>query len=358
MVLVYVPVYLLLYTFQDSVIRWFTRDDMIVEQTMLYLSGAMPGMFLVGFADLQKRWLVIMRITHVAVISNTLTIPIHYVFSYIAVYKLELGLFGLGWAYSASFIIVNIMLYVHTKFLPGIQEAVFLPNKDTFTGLKAYMSIAIKMIGILMAFVIAMELRMIFAGQLGDTELTATAALVNISYAFSALSSGLQMTTSSVIGNLLGENQPEFAWKLYKTNMRVWFFIFLSMWVFMNVFAEQICTLYSAESDAKYLEVKAMKWSATFTLLTCLKAAIQSPFISMKKHVVVLATQLTDYYLIGLPLSAALAFSGWGVDGLFMGGTTGTLCGFLFIAFFHSRIDYKLEAELCQKRLIEEQSQV
>ena len=209
-----------------------------------------------------------------------------------------------------------------------------------------------------MAFVIAMELRMIFAGQLGDTEVTATAALVNISYAFSALSSGLQMSTSTVIGNLLGENQPELAWKVYKTNMYVWFTVFILMWLFLVTFNESICTLYSADSDAKYLEVEAMKWSATFTLLTCFKASVQSPFISMKKHVLILACQMADYYLVGLPLSAALAFSGMGVNGLFMGGSVGTLAGFLFMLFYHARLDYKVEAELCQKRLAEEQAKL
>ena len=65
-------------------IRWFTQDEEIVEMTKQFMAGSLPGMLMVGMADLQKRWLNIMRITHVAVISNTITLPIHFTYTYIS----------------------------------------------------------------------------------------------------------------------------------------------------------------------------------------------------------------------------------------------------------------------------------
>ena len=61
---------------------------------------------------------------------------------------------------------------------------------ETFIGLKPFIAIGVKVMLIVLAAVLALELRMIMAGQLGDSEVAATAVLVNIQYALIMIGQG------------------------------------------------------------------------------------------------------------------------------------------------------------------------
>ena len=57
---------------------------------------------------------------------------------------------------------------------------------------------------------------------------------------------------------------------------------------------------------------------------------LQAPLLAMKKQGIVLFQVIQDNYMIGIPLSAILAFNAsMGVNGLFLGGTFGALWALL-----------------------------
>ena len=84
-------------------------------------------MWFLGLADTQKRWLINMGITHVAAVSNTIVVPLHFVICYVFVVVLDWGIKGLGWANLVTGILATLTIVVHTSLLPNIQEAVFFP---------------------------------------------------------------------------------------------------------------------------------------------------------------------------------------------------------------------------------------
>ena len=83
------------------------------------------------------------------------------------------------------------------------------------------------MVAVMMLFVIALEARMVFAGMLGESEIAATAALVNFTYMIQVLAMAVQISAVSMIGNLIGENKPDLAWRLYKVNLLPWILFFV-----------------------------------------------------------------------------------------------------------------------------------
>ena len=62
------------------------------------------------------------------------------------------------------------------------------------------------MIIVMMTFVVALEIRIIFSGMLGTVELAATSALINFIYALTMPGIGVQVSFVSVMGALIGEN--------------------------------------------------------------------------------------------------------------------------------------------------------
>ena len=206
--LCYVPLALGILIFADPLCHMFTKDEVIISYTKDYLHGMVPAVYFMGLSDAQKRWLINMKITHVAAISNTVTLPVHIGCCYVFTISLGMGIAGLGYACMVSAMFVYCLLLIQTAMITRIRESVFLPNMDTYRGLKPFVAIGIKMICIMMAFVLALEARLIFAGQLGDSEVAATAAMVNISYSIQTIGQGVQISNIALFGNLLGENQP------------------------------------------------------------------------------------------------------------------------------------------------------
>ena len=298
-----------------------------------------------GLNDAQKRWLINMKITHVAAISNSITVLVHIASCYTFVFVLDMGIAGLGLAMFTSSVVTFILCIIHTCLLSDIQESVFLPNIDSIRGLKPFILIGVKMIAMMMTFVFALELRMIFAGQLGDSEVAATAVLVNIAYSIQMIGQGVQITNIALFGNLLGENQPEIAWRMYKVNMYPWISLFALISILMITYRDSVSMLFSGDTEAKYIEEEAMVWSSLFVFLTCSKMCIQSPFAAMKRQNILLTTSIIDFFIIGLPLSALMAFNmGMGVNGLFLGGCIGTLVGTAIQIGHLCRIDVVEEA--------------
>ena len=84
---------------------------------------------------------------------------------------------------------------------------------------------------------LALEIRLMFAGQLGESETAATAVLINLSYVFSLISNALQITMVTLVGNLLGENQPVNAWRMVRVNIVPWSVFFFVMSILMVIFS-------------------------------------------------------------------------------------------------------------------------
>ena len=59
----------------------------------------------------------------------------------------------------------------------------FWPTLETFYGLGQYISIGSKMAVGAFIFMLSMEIRLVFAGLIGESETAATAVLINITYA-------------------------------------------------------------------------------------------------------------------------------------------------------------------------------
>jgi len=84
------------------------------------MQGVLPGMYFVGLQDTQKRWLLIMRVTNITIIANTMTFFIHLGTCVLFVFYFDWGLVGLGWAFFTSSIGILTLLIILTNCVPEI----------------------------------------------------------------------------------------------------------------------------------------------------------------------------------------------------------------------------------------------
>ena len=107
---VMVPLLIFFYFISEHLIRLVTDDDEVVAYGMLYFRGMLIPQFLGGNIDLQKKWLLRMRIVHIPMYSNALICMFHIPAVYIAIFVLDLDIPGLCYATGISAVTVYLIL--------------------------------------------------------------------------------------------------------------------------------------------------------------------------------------------------------------------------------------------------------
>ena len=138
------------------------------------------------------------------------------------------------------------------------------------------------MIIVMMTFVVALEIRIIFSGMLGTVELAATSALINFIYALTMPGIGVQVSFVSVMGALIGENQPDLSWRIYKVNFLPWLAFLLLLCGLMMIFDEGLAFILSGESETADVEIAAMPYASTFAMLIFVNRSVMSPLLAIK----------------------------------------------------------------------------
>ena len=104
----------------------------------------LPGLYILGLNDCQRRFLNSLGKNSVPLISQMVAIAFHLLWSYLFVNKLGYGIEGTGIAGTLTNSTALLMNYGYTLYLsPDISEAVFLPDRRCFYGIGEYMKIGI-----------------------------------------------------------------------------------------------------------------------------------------------------------------------------------------------------------------------
>ena len=135
-----------------------------------------------------------------------------------------------------------------------LKDSWFLASfKDTFEGGGQYLRLA--MPGTLTFFIgwTSTEVLALFAGYLGAEEQSATVLLINYKMLISSVPLGLSLTSSAILGNLIGANMPHLALKycrqIFVTNVSI--LILASLIV---IFTSSLsCKFYTSDFETQHL---------------------------------------------------------------------------------------------------------
>ena len=88
----------------------------------------------------------------------------------------------------------------------------------------------------------------------------------------------------SLVGNLLGENEPMKAYRMYRVNHVPLGLFFASISLLILIFREPLATLFSGESEARDIEARALIYLALHTFFNLNMSVFYAPFYAMKKQ--------------------------------------------------------------------------
>ena len=248
-----IPPVLLLGIFAEDIALLFTRDENVIRLSAEYMIALLPAMLLHGQCDLIRKWLLRMRIGDIPMISNIIMIAIHIPMAYLFVYVLDMDMVGLAHALTCSMTITFFVLIGQVAYREDIKDAVFWPSWESFQHWGDYMKISLPIICLLAIFFIAQEVILVFAGLLGTLELAAQTQITLLITLLNVIAVGVQESTIIMLGNLIGENRAELAWRVYRFLVKVALVLYGLVAVFLLIFQNQYAYLMSDDEGVQDL---------------------------------------------------------------------------------------------------------
>lgn len=153
--------------FMEPILRALGQDEKVIENALTYIYYNLPGAYFAGMFDLQKRFLNCFKMTWIPMIIAVLATCIHLLWCKLFVIKLEMGIAGIGLAYSATSFSSLVFTVIFSYWLTEVKEALSWPDTTIWSGWKEYLGLAVPTAGTSCADWWSFQLLIILAGILG-----------------------------------------------------------------------------------------------------------------------------------------------------------------------------------------------
>lgn len=109
----------------------------------LYLKHFMPGLCLVIFDDMQRKFLNSLKYNFIPLAAEVCGIIIHIAANYVFVIKYDMGIIGTAMANNLTMLIVFSINFCYSAMIPEIRDAIQWPDASSLQGWSNYMELGI-----------------------------------------------------------------------------------------------------------------------------------------------------------------------------------------------------------------------
>jgi len=200
----------------------------------------------------------------------------------------------------------------------------------------------------------AFELLSLFCGLLPNavSAIGANAILLNIASLNFMFYLGVSVSGNVRIGNALGAGDPTKARVVTKLTFGLALFFALNCAVVLLLFRQTIPRLYTLDGEIDRLAGMLLFIVAAFQFSDSINAATQGIFRGSGRQFLGAKLSFAAYYLLGIPLGCCFAFVfHWGIYGLWLGVTTGSLLNSIVGVLLIAHSDWTLLSAQARNRV-------
>jgi len=223
-----------------------------------------------------------------------------------------------------------------------MRDALFWPTKDAFTGWGEYLKISIPTLFMLCPEWWAFEGLIILSGYIGVNDqavMVVSFNLIGIIYMFPM---GFSEAAAAVVGNSMGENNPEMAKKYIKLTTFIATPTCLVLILIVTLLRNQIAALYFKPDSPEYLLLTSvMLVTAIESVFDLTQGFLQGPLRALTLQVRASLICIICNWVFTLPLAILFAFQfSMGIYGLWWGATIGIGIQLFAYIYLFSTSDY------------------
>lgn len=316
--------------YSESILLAMRQDPQVAHFSGAYNRASVFGLW--PFFQLQtiRRFMMLQNITLAPMLIMGACSVLHVVWCYLFVVHLGWGNSGIGWAntttWTLSFLMASFYLFLEAPRLGLRRWDALLVGPEGLRGLKAYYRVAIPATAGQCSEWWFWELTALLVGYLGKVPLAAHVSTMNVLGVITTPNVGIQISASTLVGNMLGANKPQMA-KIYcwaSTAFAILVWCLAAFGLFFG--ASALARFYSDEEDVRAATAPLMRIYALVGFCDACQFVLSGVSRCVGYQRFAAIVYVCVYFGVMMPLGAYLAFSAhWGVNGMWWSFLAGTI---------------------------------
>ncbi|XP_072956075.1 protein DETOXIFICATION 40-like isoform X2 [Typha angustifolia] len=343
-----------IYAFSRPILVLLGESPEIAKAAAVFVYGLIPQIFAYAANFPIQKFLQAQSIVAPSAYISAGTLVVHLLLSWLAVYKIGLGLIGASLVLSLSWWIIVAAQFVYIVTSPKCRFTWTGLTWQAFSGLPEFLKLSTASAVMLCLETWYFQILILIAGLLENPQLALDSLTVclTISGWIFMVSVGFNAAASVRVGNELGAGNPkaaEFSVVVVTTLSSIMSVILAVIILLCRDYISYIFT--EGETVARAVSDLCPLLAITL-ILNGIQPVLSGVAVGCGWQTFVAYVNVGCYYVVGVPLGSLLGFKfGLGAKGIWSGMLGGTLMQTLILIWVTFRTDWKKEVEEAKKRL-------
>ncbi|PRQ52804.1 putative multi antimicrobial extrusion protein [Rosa chinensis] len=344
----------LVYIFSEPALIFLGESPRIAAAAAIYVYGLIPQIFAYAVNFPIQKFLQAQSIVTPSAYISAVTLAVHLLLSWVAVYKIGLGLLGASLALSLSWWITVVAQFVYIVKSERCKHTWSGFTWQAFTGLYGFFKLSVASAVMLCLETWYFQILVLLAGLLENPELALDSLSIctTISGWVFMISVGLNAAASVRVSNELGAGNPKSTAFSVIVVTTISFIISVIAATVVLIFRDVISYAFT-EGEVVAAAVSDLTPLLALTLLlNGIQPVLSGVAVGCGWQAFVAYVNVGCYYFVGVPLGALLGFYfNFGAKGIWLGMMAGTLMQTIILIWITVQTDWKKEVEEAAKRL-------
>ncbi|XP_027064637.1 protein DETOXIFICATION 40-like isoform X2 [Coffea arabica] len=344
----------IIYVFSKPILIFLGQAPDIASAAALFVYGLIPQIFAYAVNFPIQKFMQAQSIVQPSAYISTATLALHLVLSWLAVYKIGLGLLGASLVLSFSWWIIVIGQFIYIVKSEKCKQTWTGFSLQAFSGLWGFFKLSAASAVMLCLETWYFQVLVLLAGLLPNPELALDALSIctTISGWVFMISVGFNAAASVRVSNELGAGHPKSA-AFSVVVVNVISFIVSVIAAIIVLALRRVMSYAFTEGEVVADAVSDLAPLLALTLvLNGIQPVLSGVAVGCGWQAFVAYVNVGCYYLVGIPLGSLLGFYfQLGAKGLWSGMLGGTTMQTIILLWVTIRTDWNKEVEVALKRL-------
>eukprot|EP01018_Ginkgo_biloba_P014506 Gb_32573 [translate_table: standard] len=343
-----------MYLMAKPILILLGQSTRIASAAALFVYGLIPQIFSYALNFPIQKFLQAQSVVAPSAYISFFTLFIHLFLSWLAVYKLGLGLIGAALVLSLSWWIIVIAQFVYIIKCPKFKYTWTGFSIQAFSGLSSFLGLSIASAIMLCLESWYFQILVLLAGLLKNPEiaLDSLAICTSVSGWVFMVSIGFNAAASVRVSNELGAGNPKAALFSAIVATTISFLISVVVAICIMLGRNVLSYAFTGGEEVSKAVSELCPFLAMSILLNGVQPVLSGVAVGCGWQATVAYINIFSYYMVGIPSGALLGFKfDYGAKGIWLGMIGGTLLQTIILLWMTFATNWNKEVVNAQERL-------